>query len=130
MMALPMTADPGNRLGESLSTVQAQVDGLRHLRNWSSQGDQYIVYHNTETYTSYFFKNGVVIKEVFTYNGNKNGASNMFRKFANVFARQDYNTATEDDDRITFYFSHVKVTVSIEHFIANEYLCKITYTAR
>lgn len=32
-MALPMIADPGNRLGESLSTVEAQVDGLRHLRN-------------------------------------------------------------------------------------------------
>lgn len=129
-MALPMIADPGNRLGESLSTVEAQVDGLRHLRNWPTQGDQYIVYHNTEANTSYYFRNGVVIKEVFTYSGNENDASYIFQRFVNDFAGQDYFSATEGEDRVTFYFSRVKVTVSIEYFVANEYLCKVTYTPR
>lgn len=129
-MALPMIADPGNRLGESLSTVEAQVDGLRHLRNWPTQGDQYIVCHNTEANTSYYFRNGVVIKEVFTYSGNKNDATYMFQRFVNDFAGQNYSRATEGEDKVTFYFSRVKVTVSIEYFVANEYLCKVTYTPR
>ena len=65
-MAFPMISEPVNRLGESLATVESQVDGLRHLRNRPSLGDQYVVYHNIEANTSYFFRNGVVIKEVFT----------------------------------------------------------------
>lgn len=123
-------ADPGNRLGESLSTVQSQVDGLRHIRNWPMQGDQYTVYHNIEANTSYFFKNGRVVKEVFTYSGNEHDATYMFNRFASDFGNQNYIRATEGDDNVTFYFSRVKVVVSIEHFVANEYLCKVTYTSR
>ena len=101
-MALPMIADPGNRLGESLSTVESQVEGLRHLRNWPTQGDQYIVYHNTEANTSYYFRNGVVIKEVFTYSGNENDATYMFQRFVNDFAGQNYSRATEGEDKVTW----------------------------
>lgn len=54
----------------------------------------------------------------------------MFQRFVNDFAGQDYFSATEGEDRVTFYFSRVKVTVSIEYFVANEYLCKVTYTPR
>ncbi|MGM9795522.1 MAG: hypothetical protein ACI3ZZ_04815 [Candidatus Aphodosoma sp.] len=130
MMTLPMIADPGNRLGESLAIVESQVDGLRNLRNWPSLGDQYVVYHNIEANTSYFFRNGVVIKEVFTYSGNENDATYMFQRFVDDFAGQDYLRATEDNKSVTFYFSRVNVTVSIEHFVANKYLCKVTYTPR
>ena len=130
MIALPMIADPGNRLGESLSTIESQVEGLRHIRNWPTQGDQYVVYHNTEANTSYFFRNGVVIKEVFTFSGNENEATYIFQRFVNDFAGQNYVRATEGNNKITFYFSRVKVEVSVELFVANEYLCKVTYTPR
>lgn len=130
IMAFPIIADPGNRLGESLSTVQSQVDGLRHLRNWPTMGDQYIVYHNTEASTSYYFKNGIVVKEEFTYSGNEHDASYMFNRFVSDFDKQDYLRATEGENNVTFFFSSVKVVVSIKYFVGNEYLCKVTYTRR
>lgn len=49
-VALSASADPGTKLGRSLNTVQSEVQGLRHLRNWPSQGDQYVVYHETNVY--------------------------------------------------------------------------------
>lgn len=130
IITFPTFADPGNRLGESLSTLQSQVDGLRHLRNWPTQGDQYIIYHNTEANTSYFFKNGIVVKEVFTYSGNENDATYMFNRFVSDFGNQNYLRVTEGENDVTFYFSSVKVVVSIKYFVANEYLCKVTYTRR
>lgn len=129
-MIFPSFANPGNRLGESLSTLQSQIDGLRHLRNWPTQGDQYIIYHNTEANTSYFFKNGIVVKEEFTYSGNENDATYMFNRFVSDFGNQNYLRATEGENDVTFYFSSVKVVVSIKYFVGNEYLCKVTYTRR
>lgn len=129
-MIFPSFADPGNRLGESLSTLQSQIDGLRHLRNWPTQGDQYIIYHNTEANTSYFFKNGIVVKEEFSYSGNENDATYMFNRFVSDFGNQNYLRATEGENDVTFYFSSVKVVVSIKYFVGNEYLCKVTYTRR
>lgn len=130
MLAFPAIADPGNRLGQSLSTVQSQVSGLRHLRNWHTQGDQYVVYHNIEASTSYYFRNGIVIKEVFSYSGNKNNAIYMFQRFTEDFETQDFINISKGNNSVTFYFSRIRVVVSIEHFSGNEYLCKVTYTFR
>lgn len=128
--ALQLMADPGNRLGQSLSTVESQVEGLRHIRNWPTLGDQYTAYHSTEAATSYFFKNGVVVKEEFTYSGDEDLARYYFQRFVSDFESQNYNHATEGDNSVTFYFSSVKVTVSVKYFSGNEYLCKVTYTRR
>ena len=129
-MVLPMTADPGNRLGQMLSTVIDQVDGLRHIGNWPVQGDQSTVYHDTSASTSYFFKRGVVAKEVFTFKGSQSDANYIFNRFVADFSRENYLSATEGRDSVTFYFSRIKIAVSLEYFTAGDYLCKVTYTPR
>lgn len=127
-VALSANADPGTKLGKTLSSVQSEVPGLRHMRNWPSQGDQYTIYHETNAYTSYYFKNNQVVKEEFTCSGDEKTAEYYFDRFVSDFSRQDYIRATEDENSVTFYFSRTKVTVSISHFVGNEYLCKVTYT--
>ena len=123
-------ADPGTRLGETLSVVQSEVQGLRHLRNWPTKGDQYTVYHDTNAYTSYYFKNNRVVLEEFTYSGNEETAGYCFDRFVSDFAKHNYINAYEGENSVTFYFSRTKVTVTISHFVGNEYLCKVTYTSR
>lgn len=123
-------ADPGTRLGESLSVVQSEVQGLRHLRNWPTKGDQYTVYHDTNAYTSYYFKNSRVVLEEFTYSGNETTARYYFDQFVSDFSKQNYVNAYEGENSVTFYFSRIKVTVSLSHFVGNEYLCKVSYTSR
>ena len=123
-------ADPGTRLGESLSVVQSEVQGLRHLRNWPTKGDQYTVYHDTNAYTSYYFKNNRVVLEEFTCSGNEETAGYYFDRFVSDFSKQNYINAYEGDNSVTFYFSRIKVTVSLSHFVGNEYLCKVSYTSR
>lgn len=123
-------ADLGTKLGQSLSSVQSEVPGLRHMRNWPSQGDQYTIYHDTDAYTSYYFKNNQVVKEEFTYSGDEKTASYYFDCFVSDFSNQNYIRATEGDNSVTFYFSRIKVMVSIKYFVGNEYLCKVTYTFR
>lgn len=123
-------ADPGTRLGESLSVVQSEVQGLRHLRNWPTKGDQYTVYHDTNAYTSYYFKNNRVVLEEFTCSGNETTAGYYFDRFVSDFSKQNYINAYEGENSVTFYFSLIKVTVSLSHFVGNEYLCKVTYTLR
>lgn len=123
-------ADPGTRLGESLSVVQTEVQGLRHLRNWPTKGDQYTVYHDTNAYTSYYFKNNRVVLEEFTCSGNETTAGYYFDRFVSDFSKQNYINAYEGENSVTFYFSRIKVTVSLSHFVGNEYLCKVTYTLR
>lgn len=127
-VALSASADPGTKLGRSLNTVQSEVQGLRHLRNWPSQGDQYVVYHETNVYTSYYFKNNQVVKEEFTCSGDENTAEYYFNRFISDFSNQNYIRVSEAQNSVTFYFSRMKVTVSISHFLGNEYLCKVTYT--
>lgn len=90
-IALSASADPGTKLGQSLNTVQSEVQGLRHLRNWPSLGDQYIVYHETNAHTSYYFKNNQVVKEEFIYRGDENTAEYYFNRFISDFVTQDYN---------------------------------------
>lgn len=121
-------ADPVTKLGKSISMVQSEVEGLRHLRNRPSQGDQYVVYHDTNANTSYYFKNNQVIKEEFTCKGDEKTAEYYFNRFVSDFSNQNYNRVSEGQNSVTFYFSQTKVTVSISHFIGNEYLCKVTYT--
>lgn len=123
-------ADPGTRLGETLSVVQSEVQGLRHLRNWPTKGDQYTVYHDTNAYTSYYFKNNRVVLEEFTCNGNETTTGYYFDRFVSDFSKQNYINAYEGENSVTFYFSRIKVTVSLSHFVGNEYLCKVTYTLR
>lgn len=123
-------ADPGTRLGESLSVVQSEVQGLRHLRNWPTKGDQYTVYHDTNAYTSYYFKNSRVVLEEFTCSGNETTARYYFDQFVSDFSKQNYVNAYEGENSVTFYFSRIKVTVSLSHFVGNEYLCKVSYTSR
>lgn len=123
-------ADPGTRLGESLSVVQSEVQGLRHLRNWPTKGDQYTVYHDTNAYTSYYFKNSRVVLEEFTCSGNETTARYYFDQFVSDFSKQNYVDAYEGENSVTFYFSQIKVTVSLSHFVGNEYLCKVSYTSR
>lgn len=108
--------------------VQSEVEGLRHLRNWPSQGDQYVVYHETNVNTSYYFKNNQVIKEEFIYKGDEKTAEYYFNRFVSDYGNQNYYQVSERQNSVTFYFSNVIVTVSISHFIGNEYLCKVTYT--
>lgn len=127
-VALSANADPGTKLGQSLSSVQSEVPGLRHIRNWPSQGDQYTIYHETNVYTSYYFKNNQVVKEEFTCSGDEKTAEYYFNRFVSDFSNQNYNRVSETYDGVTFYFSGVKVSVSISHFVGNEYLCKVTYT--
>lgn len=121
-------ADPVTKLGKSLSMIQSEVEGLRHLRNRPSQGDQYVVYHETNANTSYYFINNQVIKEEFTCKGDEQTAEYYFNRFVSDYGNQNYNRVSEGQNRVTFYFSSVIVTVSISHFIGNEYLCKVTYT--
>lgn len=123
-------AAPGTRLGESLSVVQSEVQGLRHLRNWPTKGDQYTVYHDTNAYTSYYFKNSRVVLEEFTCSGNETTARYYFDQFVSDFSKQNYVNAYEGENSVTFYFSRIKVTVSLSHFVGNEYLCKVSYTSR
>lgn len=128
IVSLSASADPGTKLGKSLAAVQSEVDGLRHLRNWPSQGDQYIVYHEINVYTSYYFRNNQVVKEEFTCSGDENTAEYYFNRFVSDFGNQNYNRVSEGQNSVTFYFSRMKVIVSISHFVGNEYLCKVTYT--
>lgn len=123
-------ADPETKLGESLSVVQSEVQGLRHLRNWPTKGDQYTVYHDTNAYTSYYFKNNRVVLEEFTCSGTETTAGYYFDRFVSDFSKQNYINAYEGENSVTFYFSRIKVTVSLSHFVGNEYLCKVTYTLR
>lgn len=127
---LSVFADPSTKLGKSLSSVEAEVPGLRHLRNWPTKGDQYIIYHEVGVYTTYYFKNNRVITEEFTCSGNQETASYYFDRFVADFGQQDYLQASEGNNSVTFYFSRIKVTVSISHFVGDEYLCKVTYTYR
>lgn len=127
-VVLSASADPRTKLGQSLNTVHSEVQGLRHLRNWPSQGDQYVVYHETNVYTSYYFKNNQVVKEEFTCSGDENTTEYYFNRFISDFGNQNYNRVSETQNSVTFYFSQMKVTVSISHFVGNEYLCKVTYT--
>ena len=126
--SLSANADPGTKLGKSLSTVQSEVEGLRHLRNWPTQGDQYVIYHETNVYTSYYFKNNQVVKEEFTCSGDEHATEYYFNRFVSDFSNQNYIRVSEGQNSVTFYFSRTKVTVSISHFVGNEYLCKVTYT--
>lgn len=97
-------ADPGTRLGETLSVVQSEVQGLRHLRNWPTKGDQYTVYHDTNAYTSYYFKNNRVVLEEFTYSGNEETAGYYFDRFVSDFAKQNYINAYEGENSVTCTF--------------------------
>ncbi len=123
-------ADPGTKLGESFSEVQSEVSGLRHLNNWASRGDEYIVYHDTNASTSYYFKNNRVVLEEFTYRGSESNAEYYFDRFVSDFADQNYINAHKGSNSVTFYFSRIKVTVSLSHFSGSDYLCKVSYTSR
>ncbi len=123
-------ADPGTRLGQTLSLVQSEIAGLRHLRNWRSSGDEYIIYHEPNVSTSYYFKNNRVAKEKFTINTNEQNALYYFNRFVADFSNMNYIQVVEGHNEVTFYFSQIKVTVSIKQFIGYDYLCEVTYTYR
>lgn len=127
---LTSMADPGTKLGESLSSVQSEIPELQHIRNWPSQGDQYTVYNEANASTSYYFKNNRVVKEEFTCSGDESTALYYFRCFVSDFSNQNYLRVIEGSDSVTYYFSAIKVTVSVKHFVGYEYLCKVTYTFR
>lgn len=71
-----------------------------------------------------------MVKEEFTYSGDEKTALYYFDRFVSDFSNQNYIRATEGDNSVTFYFSRIKVMVSIKYFVGNEYLCKVTYTFR
>lgn len=123
-------ADPSCKLGDSLSTIQSEFPSLRHLRNWPTKGDQYVVYHDTGASTAYYFKNGRCVLEEFTVNTDKQKANYYFDRFVSDFANQNYIQAYEGYDSVTFIFSYVKVTVSVKYFAGTSYLCKVTYSYR
>lgn len=121
-------ADPNCKLGKSLSMVQAEIPNLNHLRNWPNQGDQYIVYHESGVSSSYYFKNGRVVKEVFSINKSYDDALYYYNRFVSDFSTQNYRSVQKSSQGIIFYFSKTKVVVSLDQFVGNEYLCKVIYT--
>lgn len=68
--------------------------------------------------------------EEFTCSGNEETAGYYFDRFVSDFSKQGYSNAYEGDNSVTFYFSRIKVKVSLSHFVGNEYLCKVSYTLR
>ena len=127
---MSLSADPGCKLGEYLSTVQSEVPGLRFLRDWPSQGAQYVIYYETGVSSSYYFKNNRCVKEEFTINCDKQKANYFFNSYVSDFANQNYIRVIEGSNSVTFYFSRIQVKVSVEHFVGSEYLCKVIYTFR
>lgn len=105
--------EPGSNLHKTISQIQQEFPNLKYNRD----DKEYKVYNSDaegEDFTSFYFKNGVLVGEytyIFDYNGSA-FINNLYYSLINTFAKnrgKHYRTTSSDYDITYFRYSYFTV---------------------